>query len=122
MWQNDNETHVINGFSGDGIDHGAYVNRYDYRNVDVEFVEIHSLGWTLRGGKIDTVYAFRHTLEASPVEMTDVSIGRFIVDNAANGGSLATTYILNNTGLSCADIEYRSMVPGTKVKINGSDC
>lgn len=122
VWQNDSETHIINGYKGDGIDHGAYINRYDYRNVDVEFVEIHALGWTITGGHIGTLTAFRHTLEGNPVVITDVDVDKFIVNNASNGGTLASTYVLNNTGLACSDIQYQSVVPGTNVKINGSNC
>lgn len=122
VWQNDSEKHVINGFKGDGIDHGAYLNRYEYRNVDVDFIEIHAVGWSVTGGSADVVTAFRHTLDGGPVVFKNVSIGRFIVNNTVDGGTMPATYQLDNTGLSCGDIEYQSVVPGTKVIINGSEC
>ncbi len=122
VWQNDSEQHIINGFKGDGIDHGAYRNDYDYRNVDVEFVEIHALGWTLTGGKIDTVIAMKHRIDDDAPVFTDVAIDKFIIRNAQDSGDLATTYVFNNTGLKCSDVVWDNVVPGTKVKIDGSNC
>lgn len=122
VWQNDNETHIINGFGGDGIDHGAYVNRYDYRNVDVSFIEIHALGWSVTGGSADVVTVFRHTVPAGPVVLKNISIGKFVVNNGNDSGNLAGTYQLTNTGMTCAKVVYQSVVPGTKVIIDGATC
>lgn len=122
VWQNNTNEHIIDGFRGDGIDHGAYVNHYDYRNITVPFVEIHALGWSVTGGAIGHVKARRHALEGRPVVFTDVQIDRFIIDNANDGGSTPGEYVLSNTGLTCASIEYVSVVPGTKVWINGAEC
>lgn len=122
VWQNDNEEHIVNGFAGDGIDHGAYTNRYDYRNVDVDFIQIHAVGWSVTGGSADVVTAFKHNLDGGPVNLKSVSIGRFIVDNASNGGSTPATYNLDNVGLACGDIEWKSAVPGTKVVVDGKEC
>ena len=47
VWQNDGNLHIINGFTGPGINHGAYGNNYDYRNVDVGYVYIHAVGWSM---------------------------------------------------------------------------
>jgi hypothetical protein len=122
VWQNDNEDHIVNGFAGDGIDHGAYVNRFDYRNVNVDFIEVHAVGWSVTGGSADEVIALKHSLEGDPVNLKNISIGRFIVDNATNGGSTPATYSLEKVGLKCGDVEWRSVVPGTKVIVDGSDC
>lgn len=122
VWQNDSQTHTINGFKGDGIDHGAYVNTYDYRNINVDFVEVHALSWSVTGGSIGVVKVFRHALRADPVVFSDVTIDRFIINNADDGGHVPGTYVLSNTGLACADIEYVSVVPGTVVRIDGIDC
>lgn len=122
VWQNNSQEHIVNGFRGDGIDHGAYVNRYDYRNVDVEFIEVHALGWKVTGGSADKVEVFSHVLAGDPVVFTNVSIGSFVVDNASNGGKIPGTYVLNGSGLSCGDIVYGSVVSGTKVVIDGTEC
>ena len=121
VWQNDSETHIVNGFAGDGIEHGAYGNRYDYRNVDVEFVVAHATGWSVTGGSIDRVVTQRHQFDG-PVTFSKVAIGNFVVDNASNDGNKPATYILNGTGLACGDIQYKTVVPGTRVVIDGADC
>lgn len=123
VWQNDSEDHIVNGFKGDGIDHGAYTNRYDYRNVDVSFLEVHAAGFTVTGGQIDVVYAKKHRNETTPTAtFTNVSIGRFVVQNAGDDGTIPGTYVLNGTGLTCASIEYPNAVSGTRVVIDGTDC
>jgi hypothetical protein len=123
VWQNDDEDHIVNGFSGDdGIDHGAYVNRYDYRNINVPYVEVHALGWSVTGGSIERVTIFKHNLAGNPVTFSHVSIGSLTVNNGADGGSLPGTYVLDDTDLSCDEITYQSVVPGTRVVIDGSDC
>jgi hypothetical protein len=122
VWQNDGETHIVNGFRGDGISHGAYQNQYDYRNVDVAYIGVHALGWSVTGGKTPIVSVFKHTIGDDPVTFTNIAIGRFVIDNASGGGTLPGTYILKNTGLTCAKIEYDSVVPGTRVVVDGAEC
>jgi hypothetical protein len=122
VWQNDNEQHIVNGFSGDGIDHGAYLNRYDYRNLDVEFIEVHALGWSVTGGSTASVAVSKHNLDGGPVTFSNIDIGSFVVNNAGDGGSTPGTYVLNGTGLACDDIVYHSVVPGTEVVIDGAQC
>jgi hypothetical protein len=123
VWQNDSEEHIVNGFTGDdGIDHGAYRNRYEYRNVDVPYAEIHAVGWSVTGGRIGRVTAFKHNLSGDPVRFVDVAIDSFIVNNAEDNGTTPATYVLSNTGLSCANVVYQSVVPGTKVVIEGNEC
>ncbi|MEE8375213.1 MAG: hypothetical protein V3S26_02705, partial [Acidimicrobiia bacterium] len=122
VWQNNQLDHIIDGFRGDGIEHGAYKNRYDYRNVDVDFVTVHAVGWTITGGSLGDVLIRRQSLTGDPVRFTNVTIDSFTVDNAENGGSTPATFILTNTNLACADVVYRSIVPGTTVTINGKSC
>jgi len=119
-WQNDGEEHIIDGFRGDGIEHGAYKNVYDYRNVDVSFVKVHALGWTINGGSIGHVQVQGHTLAGGPVVFSNLTIGSFAVNNG--GRDNPGTYVLNNTNLSCGDIVYQSVKPGTRVVIDGKDC
>jgi len=122
VWQNDGNHHVVTGFSGSAVDHGAYVNRYDYRNIEVGSFRVHALGWKISNSDIGKVTVLRHSLIGDPVEFNDVSIDSFTINNAANGGSVPGTYILNGSSLSCQDIVYQSVVPGTQVIIDGQSC
>lgn len=123
VWQNDSNRHVVIGFNGSGIDHGAYGNKYEYRNFNVPYLNIHASGWSALDGKIGTVVAHRHRQEGSPTaEFTNVEIDRFIVDNKQHDGKEPGHYVLNNTGLTCSDIEYKSAESGTTMTIDGDTC
>lgn len=122
VWQNNGNTHTINGFSGSGISHGAYLNRYEYRNVDVPYAVIHATGWKVVGGHIGTVTAARHRNEGVTAVFTNVTIDRFVIANAGNGGDVPGHYVLTNTGITCDSIVYSSVVAGTKVVVNGAEC
>ena len=122
-WQNDEAPHVINGFRGGGIDHGAYANKYAYRDVSVSYLEIHAGGWTMTGGQVNTVTAMEHskvTPQNPTVTFTNTKIGKFVINNG--DGSRYGVYILNGTGMSCASIVRQSVFPGTKVIIDGKNC
>jgi len=122
VWQNDSDIHRIVGFSGDGIDHGAYRNAYQYINVDVPYMEVHAAGVSVDGGHIGVVTVKRHRNTLQPTAtFTDVQIDRFVVANSSNSGDIPGYYILINTGLSCSDIEG-SGVPGTVVVVDGDAC
>lgn len=122
VWQNDGNKHIVEGFSGDGIEHGAYTNNYEYRNVDVPYVKVHAAGVRVVGGRIGTVFAERHRNDKTPTaELRDVSIGRFVINNGGKG-EVPGTYVLTNTGLTCDDIEVTSILSGTRVTIDGEDC
>jgi hypothetical protein len=121
VWQNGPNHHVINGFTGGGIEHGAYVNNYEYRNVKVPYLYVHALGWKIVNSSVGDVTVFRHNVAGGPVVFDNVKIKSFTIDNATNG-TTPGTYELKNTGLSCGDIVYKSVVKGTKVIINGSEC
>ena len=121
VWQNNEDLHVVDGFSGDGIDHGAYNNRYLYRNFDVPYVNIHAGGWRMENGHIGELLAKRHRRNI-PVRFDNVTIDVFTINNGINHGDVAGTYILNGSGLTCNDIIYAQVVPGTQVIIDGSDC
>jgi hypothetical protein len=121
VWQNRKFIHIIDGYRGyangnSDIDHGAYKNIYDYRNVTVDHVEIHALGWSVTGGTIGTVETSEHRLDGSPVTFSGVAVGRLIVDNA---GGFPGHYVFTSTELSFNDVTVNSAVPGTQVTING---
>ena len=125
VWQNDSDTHIINGFRGyangrSDIEHGAYANRYDYRNVTVESIKVHALGWSVTGGTVDTVTTKRHRLSAGPVTFTNVTVGRVIVNNGSDSGDIAGHYIFTNTGLTFNNVTVESTVRGTQITINGT--
>ena len=56
------------------------------------------------------------------VTFTNVTMTSFTVDNNYGSNPVAATYILNNVGLTCGDIIYVSVVPGTQVIIDGVTC
>jgi hypothetical protein len=122
VWQNSSFDHVIDGFRGyandnSDIDHGAYSNKYRYKNIIVNTIEVHALGWSITGGTIGTVLTTKHILAGGPVTFTDVTVGKLIIDNA---GGNAAHYIFINTGLAFADVTARSPADGTRVTINGT--
>lgn len=122
-WQNDGSHHVIKNFTGSGVGHGAYVNNYEYRNLDVPYIEVHAAGWKVVGGHIGTVIALKHRNTSEYTALfQDVAIDSFVIRNAVDSGEIPGIYVLNNTGLTCSDIQYESVVPGTRVVINGTDC
>lgn len=123
VWQNDDQDHIVSGFTGDGVGHGAYVNDYHYEGLDVPYVEAHAAGWSISDSHIEVFTAERHRNLSSPtVDFSNVTFGRFIVDNASNGGDVRGIYRIAGTNLTCGDIEYQSVVPGTEVWIDGQEC
>lgn len=127
VWQNTGLPHVVDGFTGDGIENGAYVNRYLFRNIDVDHIIAHNLGHSgfspvYEEGRVGSVLIPRHTLPGAPIIFRNLAIGSFTIDNTHDGGTLPGTYILENTGLTCGDIDYQSVVPGTRVVVDGAVC
>jgi hypothetical protein len=123
VWQNDKALHVIDGFSGSGIDHGAYGNRYVYRNFDVTDVLIHAAGWRMESGHAGDVVTARHRSDVLPtVQFDNVTVDSFTINNASNDGNVPGHYVLNGSGLTCDDIIYREVVPGTTVILDGEEC
>ncbi len=126
VWQNDGEVHLIDGFEGAGIDHGAYGNRYLYRNVNVTNVLVHAAGWRIEDSHVGDVVTARHRSERSVADPTivfdNVTVDSFTIRNAGNSGVIPGIYVLNGSGLSCADIIYDNVVPGTTVIIDGTVC
>ena len=124
VWQNGGNHHVINGFTGGGIEHGAYGNSYEYINVDVPYFKIFAKGVSIRDSRIKVVEVFNHSGEpGQPTAIfTNVQIERVVVNNGGNNGEVSGQYVFNNTGLTCGDIEYQKVVPGTQVIIDGEVC
>ncbi|MCH8062421.1 MAG: hypothetical protein IH861_07955, partial [Chloroflexi bacterium] len=121
VWQNDGNPHVIDGFTGGGIDHGAYGNRYVYKNIDVPYFEVHAVGVRITSGKIDTVFTRSVRSDSVPTAVFEnVSINRFVIQNGNR--ELPGHYVPNNTGLGCEDIEYENVATGTTVIIDGEEC
>ncbi len=121
VWQNDSNHHIINGFTGPGINHGAYGNNYDYRKVTVGYVKIHAVGWSMSDSTAGDVVTKKHVF-AGTVTFTNVTMTSFTVDNNYGTKPKPATYILNNVGLTCDDITYVSAVPGTQVIIDNVTC
>lgn len=123
VWQNDSAPHIIDGFTGSGIDHGAYGNSYLYMNFDVDDVLIHAAGWQMKNGHAGDVVAVRHRSERLPtVEFDNVIVDSFTINNATDGGDVPGHYVLRGSGLTCAEIQYTQVVPGTRVILDGVEC
>jgi len=122
VWQNNNEPHTINGFTGSGIDHGAYSNEYQYNNVKIDHLQIQALGWTINNSTVGDVTAQDHHDSAAgkTTTITNTQLKSFTIDN--QNGRTPGNYILNNTNITCNDIQYTSTYPGTKITINGTTC
>lgn len=123
VWQNGREvTHVIDGFRGDAISHGAYSNDYVYRNVDVEGVIAHAVGWSVSGGNVGDVWGDRSQFDGS-VRFSNVTVDSITIDNASNGGVQPVDYVFENVkGVSCGDVVWKNVTSGTTVTINGTSC
>ena len=119
VWQNDGNNHIIDGFAGGGIDHGAYGNNYEYRNVDVPYVEIHAVGWSMSDSRVGQAFGMNHQFSGT-VTFTNVTFDSFTVNDG--GGPQAATYVLNGSNLTCSDIVYESVAPGSRVVIDGKNC
>jgi hypothetical protein len=122
VWQNDSENHVINGFTGNKIEHGAYVNHYKYNNITVDSIDVHALGWEINNSTIGDITTSAHNDSANgqTFRINNSQIRTFEIDNA--DGKAPGHYILTNTNLKCADIKQTSIYPGTKITINGNNC
>ena len=128
VWQNTSHQHVITNFRG-SIEHGAYRNGYQYRNIDSDVVIVHANSRevedgappiTFQGGRIGRVIMDRHQVPPEqPTYFIDIAISEFIVDN---GGGDPGHYVLENVGLSCGDIVYQSVSANTRVIIDGEEC
>lgn len=121
VWQNDSGAHVVNGFTGGGIDHGAYKNNYLYDSVDVPYFEIHAQNFSIRNSKIGDVKALKHNADGKVV-ISNSQLKSFTISNASNSGKVPGHYEFVDTNLTCGDVVYDQVVPGTTVTINGKSC
>jgi hypothetical protein len=127
VWQNDSLPHVVDGFKGSEVSHGAYVNQFRYKNLNVEGLILHALGRdgvspVFDGGSLGDIEIVRHNLEGAPVLFRNLSVKSITVNNGADGGSKPGTFIFENTNAACDLIRYEAVVPGTKIVINGEQC
>jgi len=144
-WQNSNGDHVVDRFvcynnGGAGVEHGAYLNQYVYRdliawgNGTAGFVAHanSNLGpagqvLTLTGGRVDGMKITKHSLEgAAPMLVSDVDLTRpggfkLVVDEKANGGTTPGEFDLVRTGVEPSDVNVVSIVPGTVIRVTRPD-
>ena len=130
MWQNDENHHIIDGFVGvpfgsglngvgGGIDHGAYGNNYDYRNVDVPYIEIHAHGWRVSDSSVGEVYVHKHQ-SAGTVTFTNVLLGVIHMNDAAGKGGV--DLVINGGNATCGVVLWENPHPDSRVIINGVAC
>ena len=122
VWQNDFNNHVIDGFTGAGVEHGAYTNRYTYRRVEVSYLEIHAIGWEMFDSSVGDILVHKHVSDGE-VRLTNVQIDSIIMDDAPSGSATAPiSLIINGTNASCDDVIWVDAHPESKVIIDGRDC
>jgi hypothetical protein len=134
VWQNDGNHHIIDGFVGTpspskinetgvggGIDHGAYGNDYDYRNVTVPYVEVHAVGWVLSDSDVGEIILRKHAF-AGTVTFTNTTATRILVADAPISNGQPITFTVNGTNLTCDDVDWANPHPETRVVIDGVEC
>lgn len=123
VWQNSSDDHLVDGFTGNSINHGAYSNGYHYRNPNVTEMVVHAAGTRVTGGRIGRLIAPRHRSETVPTfTIEGTQVGSFLVDNATDGGDVPGVYVINGSGLVCVEVEYDDVVEGTRVILDGVEC
>jgi hypothetical protein len=120
VWQNDGGNHIVTNFSGDGVQHGAYSNVYQYIDLDVPYFDAHAQGFTVRGGSVGQVFGSSGRFEGD-VRFIDVEVTGFRVQNATDKPA-PVHYFFTNTGLTCGEIVWANWKPGTTVRIDGVMC
>ena len=130
VWQNDGNHHIIDGFVGvpsgsglrdvgGGIDHGAYANKYDYRNVDVPYVEVHAVGWKLSNSSVGEVYVNSHVF-AGKVDFFNVQLDVIRMQDA--GGKQGVDLIINGGNATCGVVLWENPHPDSRVIIDRVVC
>jgi hypothetical protein len=122
VWQNDSNHHIIDGFSGGGIDHGAYGNNYDYRRVDVPYLEIHAVGWVMSDSEVGRIILRPHTFAGSVTLTNTTGSGVEVRDAPSGTADEPITLQINGTNLTCDDVAWVNPHPDTLVSINGVVC
>ena len=120
VWQNESGTvHTIDGFTGGGIEHGAYRNVYHYQNVNVPYTKVVAVSWSMADSHAGHV-SIHNGNAAGDVTFTNVTIDSITVDDAADEDPVR--FIVNGTNITCGDIVWVSSHPQTQVVIDGSIC
>jgi hypothetical protein len=122
VWQNDSNPHVVTNFTGDGIDHGAYGNVYHYENMDVPYVEVHAVGWSLANSTIGDVILRRHQFEGTVTFSNTTVTGAILLSDAPSGSQIQPVHLVITGNASCSQVVNVNPHPETTVTINGDDC
>jgi len=145
VWQNSDGDHLVDRFvcynnGGAGVEHGAYLNPYIYRdliawgNGNAGFVA-HALSATSKtgqtsqvvGGRADGLRIVKHTLQGhTPTIFRDVDLTRpggfkVVVDEQMNNGTTPSEFDLVRTGVEPVDFNVVSIVPGTVIRVTRPD-
>lgn len=120
-WQNRDDGEIIQNLRSElSIDHGAYRNRHEYRNIDVPLFIAHALSFTVRDSRIGHVVIERHpTTGGEPTRFINVTIQKVSVRDARDNPGV---YIFDNTNIGCGDVDLAEAHPGSEVIVNGVDC
>ena len=139
VWQNNPEHHVIDGFTAYyngwvGIDHGAYENAYQYRNLTLlgnglGAIVSHAMGeetedsetqiWDSIVTSGSTLFIAEHATQVeAPVRFIDCDFGRVEVeeDNSEPG-----RYDFISCGLEPEDFDFIATQPGSVIRVQNDD-
>lgn len=128
VWQNDDEDHIIDGFTGSGIHHGAYRNLYVYRNVDVPYLELNATSrdnvpgrsLTFENSSLGDITLSEGVQAGNPTIMNNVTISSITVADGPNGAPKILH--VTNTNLMCVGVTFPNPHPDTEVWIDGEEC
>lgn len=122
VWQNDSSRHLINGFTGGGVKHGAYKNAYEYRNLDVAHLIQAAVGASYHDSSLGhaTMISGQCSESCGPVSFTNVTFDSFTVDDA--GKPHGARYEVSGSNIQCSDVIFKSMHPDSNLYIDGERC
>lgn len=144
-WQNSGGDHVVTRFvcyanGHAGVEHGAYVNPYVYRDLltwdsgEAGLIEHAVSGASQQGqthqfigGRVDGMKIVKHTLPATvPVWLRGIDLTRpggfkLVVDEQANRGRQPGWYEFVDTGLERRDVRLISKVTQSVIRVHDRD-
>jgi hypothetical protein len=126
VWQNEGPVHLVTGFRTNGaINHGAYNNKYDYRNVTATAFEAHAIGWKMSDSSVGAVTFFEHAVpNPAGVVWVNVNVTSLHMFDSPDreGNDHPTLLTVTGGNLTCSMIDWSGAHPSSRVVINGVAC
>jgi len=126
VWQNEGPVHIVENFTTNGaINHGAYNNKYDYRNITATAFEAHALGWKMSNSSVGAFIVLEHAVpNPAGIILTNVNVTSFRMNDSPDRESNDMPTLVTATGgnLTCGMINWAGSHPSSRVVINGVTC